>query len=134
SLGRREFAENAELHLPVAHYIRIRRDSLAIPREQILDDPVAVLLGEAENPELDPEGFADRPGVADVLLPGTIAGEALLVRPVFHVGTDNFVPLLQEQGRRDAGVHTPGHCCKDLRHRRAYSGKSRFSAEFTQVP
>ena len=60
ALGHRELAEDPELHLAVAHHVRIRGDALAVTGKQVVDDPVAIFLGEAEDPELDPEGLRPR--------------------------------------------------------------------------
>ena len=116
SLGHRELAEDPELHLAVAHHVRIRGDALAVAREQVIDDPVAILLGEAENAELHSEEVTDGARVADVLLPRTVARQSFLVRPVFHVGANDLVPLLKQERRRHTGVHATGHRRQDFCH------------------
>jgi len=56
-------AENPEFHLPVAHHIRIRGDSVLIPIEKVENDPVVTFRRQIDHPKFNPQRLGDRPGI-----------------------------------------------------------------------
>jgi hypothetical protein len=63
--------------------------------------------------KLDPDLAGDPPGVLDVLHPGAVPDDAVLVDPVLHVGAGHVEALpLQEEGG-DRAVDAAGHGDKD---------------------
>jgi hypothetical protein len=67
--------EDAELHLAVADDVRVGGQAAAVAVDEVLDDRVAVVLDEVDDPEGQAEVRGDRLGVADVVLPGAFARE-----------------------------------------------------------
>jgi hypothetical protein len=102
-------AEYAELDLAVAHDVGVGREAAGIAVEQVGDDPVAIVLHEIDHAELDAEMVADGAGVIDVLLPGTMADDVVLVDPVFHVRADDGHALPLEDEGGDRAVDAAGH-------------------------
>ena len=125
SLAERVVEKHAEFHLAIAPDVRVGRDSGAVALHQIVHDPRAVAVYQINHPELDPEGFAYRDGRLDVLLPRAIAGDALLVHPVFHVGGGYFVALFEQQRGRHRAVNPTGQSDHHLRHAPTVAGRGR---------
>ena len=91
--------EDAELDVPVAHHIGIRREAALVAVEEVGDDAVAILFHKIDDPERHAEVLGHSPGIDDVLLPWAIADDIILIDPVLHVGRlDVFVGLLKQQG------------------------------------
>jgi hypothetical protein len=67
--------EDAEFHLAVADDVGIRGQAVAVAVDEVLDDRVAVVLDEVDDPEGEPEVRRDGLGVTDVVLPRAFAGE-----------------------------------------------------------
>lgn len=97
--------KDSELHLAVAHHIRIGRHSLSVAFEQISHDPLPVIAHEIDHFKADAEFVRDPTCIFDILHPRAMTGDILLVDPVFHVGPGHLMPLFGQQGRRHTAVH-----------------------------
>ena len=105
----RKFTEDTELHLPVAHHIRIRSHPVTVAREKVIDDPVMILIHQAEDTKLNPEVVTDGPGVTNILLPRAVPRQVFFIREVLHVSAHDLVPLLKKQGCSNRGVDSSRH-------------------------
>ena len=98
--------EDAELHFPVAQYVRVGRISGAVAFNQIIHDAGAVFVHQVDDPEFNTCCFGDGQRVLNVLFPRAFSGNAFVIHPVFHVGPHYVMTLLHEQGRCHGAVHS----------------------------
>src|SRR5208283_267152 len=110
----RPCAKHTELDLAVAHDVGVGSYPPGVAVQEILDDPLPILAHEVDDAESDPELAGDLPRVGDVLFPGAMPYDLLLVYPILHVGALDVVALVPQQERGDGAVDSAGHGDKDL--------------------
>ena len=86
-------AENAEFHFPVAHDVGIRGKPAGVTVEQVGYNALLIVAHQIHDAELNAKRVADGPRVVDVLHPGAMSDDIVLVDPVFHVGPDDRAAL-----------------------------------------
>ncbi len=99
--------EGAELDAPVAEDVRTRGAAAAQLGEDLLDDALVVLRLQRHDPQGHAGGLAGGADVAQVLLPGAVAGEGvdLVLEPDLQIeGGDLVLPRLLEQAQGDGAV------------------------------
>ena len=100
----------SRLHdFPVAEYVRIRRASLGIFVEHVVDHALAVLLAQVHEIEGDTDLAGDQFGDEPVFFPFAVAVQGGIgVVPVLHEHGKDIIALLLEQPGRYTGVHASG--------------------------
>src|SRR5687768_10677630 len=107
--------EQMELHLAIAHHVRVRRATGPVFADHVLDDLAPILLLEVEGLERYAERRGHAQRVLAFLLPGALAGAGIgRVRPVLHEGAGDLVAFADEQSSGDARVDAAGHGDHDL--------------------
>src|SRR5882724_9873953 len=107
-------AEHPELDLAVAHDVGVRRQPAGVAVEQIGDDLGAILPHEVDHLELDAKPVGDGARIHDVLLPGAVADDVVLVDPVLYVRARDVMTLPLEQERGDGAVDAAGQGDEDF--------------------
>ena len=107
--------EGVELDFAVAEDVRVGRAAFGVFVEHIVDDPLAVFLGQVH----EVEGNADLPGdeLGDeaVFLPFAVSVEGGVgLVPVLHEHGKDVVALLLEEEGSHGGVHAAGKADADF--------------------
>jgi hypothetical protein len=97
---------DAEFDFPVAEHVRIRCAACALLAQEILEDPLAILRGEAYTVQRDAELARHRARILKVLGGGAI--RVVFVVPIAHEKRLDVVALFRQQESRDSGVHAAG--------------------------
>ena len=105
AVGQGIVEKNSEFDLAIAHDIRVWCNPGFVAIEQVIDDPLAVVFHQVHHAERDVEGIGYCLGVLDILLPGTVAEDIVLVDPILHVSAFNGIALLFEQESGDAAIN-----------------------------
>ena len=107
--------ESVELDLAVAQYVRVRSAALGVLVEHVIDNALAVFLGEVHEIERNADLACDEFGHEAVLLPFAVPVEGGIgLVPVLHEhGEDVVALLLQEEGRH-GGIHAAGKADADF--------------------
>jgi hypothetical protein len=114
-------AKHAELDLPVAQHVRVRRAPAPVLGQKVREHLLAVLGGEVDHLHRDVQTRADGLHVGDVGRRRAVA-EGVVVFPVLHVKADHVVAGTLQQQRRHRRVDPAGkphHHPRGRRHRQA---------------
>ena len=105
----RDAEEGVELDFPVAEDVRVGGAALGILVEHIVDNPLAVLLGQVHEVEGNADLAGDELGDEAVLFPFAVPVEGGVgLVPVLHEHGEDVVALLLEEEGRHGGIHASG--------------------------
>jgi hypothetical protein len=99
-----------EFYFPVTQHVRVRRAPGAIFGEEVIEDALAILLGEAHAMQRDIELVRGRARILKILRAGTVG---IVVFPVAHIEPVHVESGAFQQQRRNRGVDSAGHADDD---------------------
>ena len=105
--------EDSELHLLVAHDVRVGRETARVAIDQVVDHVTLVLLLVIPDLEVDTQLHGHALGIGKVLGPGALEPRQI-DRPVAHVHARDVKATFDEQRRGKRGIHSPAHADDNL--------------------
>ena len=104
--------KGAELDFGIAQHIRIGRATGRVLTQKFCEHPLFVFGGKVHRFQFNADDIGYRSAIDQILTGGTVF-IVVIVFPVLHKETDDFIAGTLEQQRRHGGIDATGHADHD---------------------